>query len=419
LIKHNHFGFTYILLSVLLLSACQAAVTTNSPIGSLWDVTVENGKVDWSTASNLAQQQHTGFELANKTAKFDEVIFSEGNRLDEVQAAVRAMVEGQTESPRSDPVLGILGATSNQATARAASLANFFNVPMLIPSASGDNLLPANNLWAFQLSPPNSAYADYILGTVMTKQVLRSSSSSDLVTSVRVAILYEQNTYGENAAVATATAVLKQELEVTTYEKFKAEDPDPASLRVLVNKVLDGGAEVVFIISSDPLVAQDMVITFTSLVDLPTLPLLVGMAGGFTSQDFLNSAQSKNVFVLRQQFVTSDCPADIISLSAAQNYAALKLMEYAVQEASNVKVDKTTLLSLTKPDKMAAFREAVRDALKAASLDLPCLGQVAFDNSGQNKFPQFEIVMTTNGETHIITSAEFIAAVKHKIGAGG
>ena len=411
----------FILLLGLTLAACgPAAATSNTPIGSLWDVTVANGKVDWSAASSLAQEQHTGFELANKTAKFDEVIFSEGNRLDEVQAAVRAMVEGQTETPKSDPVLGILGATSNQATSRAAALANFFNVPMLIPSASGDNLLPVNNLWAFQLSPPNSAYANYILGTVMTKQILRSSSTSDLVTSVRVAILYEQNTYGENAAVATATAVLKQELEITTYEKFKAEDPDPASLRVLVNKVLDGGAEVVFIISSDPLVAQNMVFTFTSLVDLPSLPLLVGMAGGFTSQDFVNSAQSKNVFVLRQQFVTSDCPAEINSLSAAQNYAALKLMEYAVQEASKVKVDPASLLSVTpKVDVMATSREAVRDALKAASLNLPCLGQMAFDNSGQNKFPQFEIVKTSNGETRVITNAEFISAVKQKIGLDG
>ena len=410
-----------VLCLIMFVSACgPAAASSNTPIGILWDVPAGDGKVDWSVASSMAQEQHTGFELANKTAKFDEVIFSEGNRLDEVQDAVRIMVEGQTETPKSDPVLAMLGATSNQATARAAALANFFNLPMLIPSASGDNLLPVNNLWAFQLSPPNSAYANYIIGTVMTKQTLRSSSASDLVTSVRVAVLYEQNTYGENAAVATATAVLKQELEITTYEKFKAEDPDPASLRVLVNKVLDEGADVVFIISSDPLVAQNMVFTFTSLVDLPSLPLLVGMAGGFTSQDFVNSAQSKNVFVLRQQFVVSDCPADINSLSAAQNYAALKLLEYAVQEASQVQVDPTSLLSITpKVDTLAASREAVRDALKSASLNLPCLGQVAFDNSGQNKFPQFEIVQTSNGETRLISNAEFISAVKQKIGLDG
>lgn len=415
--RKNYFQIWILLLGLTLAACGPAAATSNTPIGILWDVAVEKGKVDWAAASNLAQEQHTGFELANRTAKFDEVIFSEGNRLDEVQSAVRAMVEGQVESPRSDPVVGLLGATSNQATSRAAALANFFNVPMLIPSAGGDNLLPVNNLWAFQLSPPNSAYANYILGTVMTKQALRNSSSSDLVTSVRVAILYEQNTYGENAAVATATAVLQQELEITTYDKFTAEDPDPASSRVLVNKVLDEGAELVFIISSDPLVAQDMVLTFTSLVDLPSMPLLVGMAGGFTSQDFVNSAQSKNVFVLRQQFVTSDCPEEIKSLSAAQNYAALKLMEYAVQEALKVKVDPTSLLSITqKVDVMATSREAVRDALKVANLNLPCLGQVAFDTTGQNKYPQFEIVQARNGETRVITNAEFISAIKQKIG---
>jgi ABC-type branched-subunit amino acid transport system substrate-binding protein len=417
-LARNRFFQVFVLLLGLTLAACgPAAATSNTPIGSLWDVTVLKGKVDWAAASNLAQEQHTGFTLANKTAKFDEVIFSEGNRQDDVQAAVRAMVEGRTETPKSDPVLGMLGATSNQATARAASLANFFNVPMLIPAASGDNLLPANNLWAFQLSPPNSAYATYLLGSVMTKQTLRADFS-DVTPTVRIAILYEQNTYGENAAVATATAAMQQELEISTYDKFSAENPDPARLRILVNQVLDEGAQVVFIISSDPLVAQDMVFTFNSLVDAQSMPLLVGIAGGFTSQDFVNSAQSKNVYVLRQQFGTVDCPAEINSLSAAQNYAALKLMEYAVQEASKVKIEKP-VLSLSKVDAMAASREKVRDALKAASVNLPCLGQVAFDNTGQNKFPQFEIVMTSNGETRIISPAEFITAVKQKIGSGG
>jgi ABC-type branched-subunit amino acid transport system substrate-binding protein len=417
LVRKIVFNFFFLLL-VFILAACgPAAATSNTPIGVLWDVSVSDGKVDWASASNLVQEQHTGLELANKTAKFDEVVFPEGNRLDEVQAAVRAMVEGRTESPKSDPVFAMLGATTNQSTTRAAALANFFNIPMLIPSASGDNLLPENNLWAFQLNPPNSAYADYILGSVMTQQTLRSSSASDLVTSVRLAILYEQNTYGENAAVATATAGLKQQLEITTYDKFTAEDPDPASLRVLVNKVLDGGADVVFIISSDPLVAQNMVFTFTSLVDTSSMPLLVGMASGFTSQDFVNSAQSKNVFVLRQQFATSDCPVEIKTLSAAQNYAALKLLEYAVQEASKVETIPTSWLSFTqKVDSMATAREAIRDALKVASLNLPCLGYVAFDNNGQNKYPQFEIVQTSNAVTRVISNAEFISAVKLKIG---
>jgi ABC-type branched-subunit amino acid transport system substrate-binding protein len=413
-------GLVGLLSLALIISACSpVTLSTNKPVGGLWDVTLTNGKMDWTDASNLVQEQHDGFELANQEAKFDEVSFSEGNNQDDVQLAVRKMVEGQTENPKSDPVLAMIGATSNQATSRAAALANFFNVPMIIPSASGDNLLPANNLWAFQLTPPNSAYANYILGTVLNKQTLRTNSSVDIPISMRIAILYEQNTYGENAAVATASAALQQEFEVTTYDKFTAKNPDPALMRVLANEVLDQGAQVVFIISSDPAVAQEMVFTFSGLVDPLAMPLLVGIAGGFSSQDFVNSAQANNVFVLRQQYVPTGCPDEINSINSAQNYAAVKLLEYALKQVSNQPLDTVAKLSLNNSDGLNLYRETVRDIIKGASLDLPCLGRVAFDNNGQNKFAKFEIVMTNNGRTRVITPAEFISAVKQILDAGG
>ena len=404
----------------LVISACgSVSLSKNKPIGGLWDVTLTDGTVNWTSASELVQEQHDGFELANQDAKFDEVNLSEGSNQDDVQLAVRKLVEGQTENPKSDPVLAMIGATTNQATARAAALANFFNVPMVIPSASGDNLLPSNNLWAFQLNPPNSSYANFIMGTVLNKQTLRSNSSVDISPSVNIAILYEQNTYGENAAVATASAALQQEFEVTTYDKFPAENTDPVQLRVLVNEVLDQGAQVVFIISSDPAVSQQLVFTFTSLADPVTLPILVGIAGGFSSQDFIHSSQAKYVYVLQQQFNSTDCPSDIKSINSAQNYAAVKLLDYAFKQVSNQPLDTVAKLSLTNPDGLNLYRETVRDIIKSANLNLPCLGQVAFDNTGQNKFAQFEIVMTSNGATRVVTNAEFISTVKQILGTGG
>jgi hypothetical protein len=78
----------------------------------------------------------------------------ESAQSDEVQVAVRELVE-------DEKVLALVGATSNEATMRAASLVNFFNLPMIVPTAGGDNLLPSNNLWAFRLSAPGSDYASY------------------------------------------------------------------------------------------------------------------------------------------------------------------------------------------------------------------------------------------------------------------
>ena len=403
---------------LLLLSGCKRSETAKMPVGGLWAASATNGEIDWKTASLLAQEQYAGFDLANEDAGFVEYSFAEGNRKDDVQMVVRAMVEGQ-QDPKTAPVVAILGGTTNEATTRAASLANFFNVPMIVPSASGDNLLSTTNLWAFQLSAPDSAYANYILGSVLTRQVLSSGLEDGFIPELRIAIFYEQNTYGESAAVATATQALKQEFEVVVYEKFDTDEPDASGLRILANKVIDLDAQVVFVISSKPEVAQQIVQTFTSLLDSLSMPVMIGMAGGFTSQEFLESPQAESVYVLRQQISEVNCPKEIDSLYTAQSYAAVRLLEYAVEEAAKTNLDLSKLsLDTVQVDELAVKREAVRDALKVANLELPCLGRVAFDNNGQNKQLRFEIIETQGSSNSRMPLDEFVLVVKQKLGLG-
>lgn len=414
MIKHIRSWGIALLLLAAILSACRPEAAQVISIGSLWDAPAENGQIDWAAASLLAGEANRGFELASQDAAFESLRFAEGNRQDDVQAAVRQLAEGQKDTPTARPVLALLGATSNEATARAAALANFFNLPMIVPSASGDNLLPSNNLWAFQLSAPNSAYARYLLGTVLTTQALGGGAEDESAPIARIAILYEQNTYGENAAVAAAEAAMQQNLEITVYDRFPAENANPTLLRGLANAVIDADAHIVILISSDPAAARLLAQTFKNLLDPRAMPVLVGMAGGFTSQNFLSSPEAEGVTVLRQQMQAEGCPADIQSLYAAQNYAAVKLLAYAVEEAPNLAADREQL-SLASADGISAYREAVRDALKAASLNLPCLGQVAFDNAGQNKFARIELITVENGAARVLPAEELVAAVKQRL----
>ena len=403
---------------LVLLSGCSRSSNIAAyPIGGVWNVPVEEGEADWDTASALAKEQHTGFSQANEDAGFTVYTFSEGNRKDNVQTAVRSMVEGQAEGPGIDPVIAVLGATSNEGTARAAALANFFNVPMLVPSASGDNLLPSNNLWAFQLSASNSAYAEYLLGSVLTQRTiaLGSDLEDDVTPEVRIAILYEQNTYGENAAVATATEALQQEFEIAVYEKFPAENPDPARLRTLVNQVVDQDVQIIFLISSQPDIARQVVETITDMLDPGSMPILIGLAAGFTSQEFADFYLAENVYVLRQKIDRSDCPEEIDTLYAAQNYAAVKLLQYAIEEAPSLESDKNKLFFARETD-LGTQRENLRDVLKAVDVEIPCLGPTAFDNAGHHKYPQFEIVKVADGESRIVPPGELIAIVQLKLG---
>ena len=407
-----------VLAMILMLSGCKRGETAQVPVGGLWEANASKGEVDWKTASLLAQEQYAGFDLANEDADFTAYSFGEGNRQDDVQMAVRNMVEGQAD-PKVAPVLAIMGGTTNEATTRAAALANFFNLPMIVPSASGDNLLPTTNLWAFQLSASDSAYADYIIGSVLTKQVLGSGLEDGFSPEVRVAVFYEQNTYGESAAVATATAALEQEFEIVVYEKFDTYDPDESGLRILVNEVINQDAQMVFLISSNPVVSQKIIDTFTSLLDPLSMPILVGMAGGFTSQEFLESGQAESVYVLRQQMSNGSCPKEINSLYSAQSYAAVKLLEYAVEESAKLDLDLSKLsVDSVKANPLSLQREAVRDVIKEANLELPCLGRVAFDNNGQNKQLRFEIIETEGSRNIQLPMDEFVIIVKQRLGLG-
>jgi len=410
----------FFLLALFSLSACARSTSTalNYPIGSVWNVPVEDGEVDWEAASVLAQEQHAGFLMANEAVDFNAYTFGEGNQKDDVQTAVRSMVEGQAEGA-DDPVAAILGATSNEATTRTVALANFFNVPMIVPSASGDNLLSDTNLWAFQLGASNSDYADYLLNTVLNKQIVYKGYEEGFEPEFRIAILHEQNTYGETAAVSAATFAMEQAYSIVVYEHFPADTPSEARLRALVNLALDKDAQMVVMISSNPDVALTLTKTFSELTSPQLRPLLVGLAAGFTSQEFMNSEFLDSTYVLHQQMDAGSCPAEIESLYAAQNYAAVNLLAATVHEVDTAPTLKDKKLAInTEAEKIMLYREALRDAIRATDLELPCLGRVAFDNAGQNKFLRFEIVTSEAQQTKILLPQDFVDIVRNKIDLG-
>jgi ABC-type branched-subunit amino acid transport system substrate-binding protein len=385
----------------MLLSACQVAAQFWGA-GILTASDAEAG----SGFARVAEEQIQGYQQAQKTEASALVwnYASEGSQQDDLQTAVRQMVE-------SEEVLIFAGATSNDATMRAAALSNFFNVPMLIPSSVADNLLPSTNLWAFRLSAPGSAHAAYLFQNVLNKQALRPAVGEPLGVD-RIAILYEQNTFGESAAVAAAKQAMQQELLIGVYAAFDPLNPDPNSLKSLVNQTRLESVDLVYLVSSDPGVAQRLVQEFQSQYSPESMPVLMAQSGGFASLSFLNSPQAGGVYILRQQINLENCPVTSGSLAEAQAYAAVYLMNYAVQESQPPSLPAKPALSLpqslSEVDQLNSRREAVRDALKNASLDVPCLGAVAFDNTGQNKLVNFELAVVRDGRIQPLSSETFL-----------
>ncbi|OQY36229.1 MAG: hypothetical protein B6243_03695 [Anaerolineaceae bacterium 4572_5.2] len=403
---------------LLFLSACaqsNSVSSQNFPIGGLWEVPVEdNGEANWGYASSIANEQHAGYTLARENLEdnsFQDIISGESNQQGEIQVAIREMVEDEEK-----PVVAVIGATTNEATMRAASLVNFFNVPMLVPSANGDNLLPSNNIWAFRLSAPGFTYANYMFGSVLTKINLIPISGAVIEPSLKIAILYEQNTFGESAAVATARAAMLQEIEIGVYASFSSETIDPDRMVRIMENMAENNVHLAYLITSDPAAARTLVQIFHSRFFKDAMPILVGQAGGFASAEFLESDEAESVYVVRQELVKDQCPTDIESLYEAQAYAAVYLLDQAVKQVEENQPAKQWYEWQAKQTEIAVFREEIRDALKQIRLKVPCLGMVAFDNTGQNKLLNFELVTVKGEQLSILETEDFLNSVRRRAG---
>lgn len=414
----KHGQFLFLLFLTLFLSSCVRANNTfnrSFPVGSLWKVPVdEDGEANWEYASSVASEQRTGYALAGQNLEnylLQDVVAGESSQEGDIQVAIRAMVEDE-----KDPVVAVMGATTNEATMRAASLVNFFNVPMLVPSASGDNLLPSNNIWAFRLSAPGSAYANYMFGSVLTKINLTAIENKDALPPLKIAILYEQTSFGESAAVATARAAMRQEIEIGVYASFSLEAIDTEEMVRVTKDMMDNNVHLAYLITSDPVIARTLIQIFHSRFFGDTMPVLVGQAGGFASAEFLESDDAEGVYVVRQAFVPEQCPTDIESLYEAQTYAAVYLLNQAIQQVEESQPAKKWYQLQKQQIEIAVFREEVRDVLKQMNLKAPCLGMVAFDTAGQNKVLNFELVIVEEEQLAVSTIEDFIKIVKQRAG---
>lgn len=419
-----------LLLSLALSSGCaqpKAAASGGLTVGSLWSAPAIDGVISWQSAYPMAIEQREGYLAGMKAASSlspDSKESSEGNQEDDVQVTIRRMAE-------IDKDIAVIGATTNEAAMRAASLVNFFNMPMLVPTAYGDNLLPANNLWAFRLNAPGSAYAAYFFDTVLPAAAPAVSAApaptdtpSETPSALKIAILYEQNTFGESAAVAAAHGAMKQAVNIGLYANFNPSTPDPDRLKTQIDTLKTENVNLVYLISSDPQVALMLVRAIRTAYAPGAAPVLVGQAGGFATLDFSASADAEGVFVLSQMLDRSNCPSEVKSISQAQMYAAVSLLDQAVTQVKESSTSARSALSFkirlpgagsstgSDASELTSLREKVRDTLKATNTKLPCLGKVAFDNSGLNKSLQFDLMLIHSGLA-VSSSAEELKAALH------
>jgi ABC-type branched-subunit amino acid transport system substrate-binding protein len=417
LLRINRYGKSIIvgLLVAIIAIGCSKATIGNQSVGVLTgDLTSGDSK----NAETLASEQQIGYELGlkNGNSGFKLVQKTEGDLEDDVQTAIRDMVEG-------NQIVALLGGTSNEATMRAASLTNFFNVPMVIPNADGENVIPSNNLWVFRLSAPSSAYAKYIFTEVIQKasptetDTNTSDSNSSQSGTLKLAIIYEKNTFGENAAVSSAQISMDQSIKIVFYGSFTTGEDNAQEIISLAQTVNESGANLVYVISDNPDEAISITKTLKDAFGSGLAPIILGQGSGFDSQTFLNSDNATGVYVIRQAINSTDCPAEINTISKARSYASIFLLKDAVSQANKNIISSKLFSNFTNKngDQISEQREKIRDSLKQTDMSVPCLGPVSFDNNGLNKVFSFEFLQVEKDKPTTVTADQFRTVVEQAV----
>jgi branched-chain amino acid transport system substrate-binding protein len=357
----------------------------------------------------IGQEQKDGYEFALQEINEAGGVFDcqielsykdegKGTDIETAQVAVMDLAD--------DGVVAVLGATSSDATMRAAAIASYFEVPMIIPAEIGDEVTQRGNQWIFRLSAANVTYANVAFDMI----------KSELGTVANTAILFERTAFGESAAVTAATSAMERGLDVVSYESFSSAAADYSEI---MEHVEASQPAAFYIISSNSSQAQSLL----NAIEDQNLDgsILVGQGSGFANRDFLytgnNNLKDDTENIMLALPWSKDMPwhgiekfcfefeayAGYPAVSHnVETYVALHLLVEALEEVVQNN-EEGWMDELEGEEFILGFREVLAQALKniRGSKNETVMGPVEFDATGQSSQGAI-LVQVIEGELYTV-----------------
>jgi branched-chain amino acid transport system substrate-binding protein len=341
----------------------------------------------------------------------------------------------------------LLGATTSTTSIPVAGVAEVYQVPLLIPSATSDLITDQGYNWVFRLPAPSKAFTSQAI------DFLRENGNASAKVDT-MAIVYEESDFGNATAVAAATQAAKHDIRVVAYEVFERGQDD--KMRDMLGQIKAQDPDALFFAINEPGDAA----TFLRLCNDMGLnpgkysggkegsggPLFLGGEGGFVDPLFLERAGplAENVLVItqwdedvtwgssrdfvaayRQTYGLGEGPVPMLSAGA---YAAISVAYEAVARAaykesglapnptstpggptSTIAVAPSTCTPVGGPgERRCPDRSALRDALREMGIETAfetIFGPIQFDGTGQNNHTAL-ITQVQSGSIEIIYPPE-------------
>ena len=295
-------------------------------------------------------------------------------------------VQGVSKLVDQDGVPIILGSYSSESTKAIVGTVTQRETPLIIPTATADNVMDSKSPWVFRICAGANDYAKETIAFLKANGAPKT-----------MAIVYENTNFGQSNMKAMTAAAKEAGINVVAVESYEAKSPD---YKAVLQRVKQANPEVIYFCSY--LLDATTLMRQSREVDLN--PKYFTSAGtGFAAAEFpTDKGAGKNAeytFSTSQWLPEAKWPgskefdAEFFkrfnshpAYHAIQAYAALKVAAAAINNAKSAEPAK------------------IRDAIKNINLPSTAFGPIKFDN-GQNQHPVL-ITQVQGGKYHVVFPAD-------------
>jgi branched-chain amino acid transport system substrate-binding protein len=306
-------------------------------------------------------------------------------------------VQGVSKLVDQDHVTMLLGAYSSENTKAIINPVTTHHIPLLIPTATADNVMDSKSPWVFRICAGANDYAK------ATIEFLKHNGAPKTI-----AIVYEKTNFGQANMQAMQEAAKAAGMNVVATEEYEAKAPD---YKAVLRRVKDKNPDVIYfcsyLLDATTLMRQSQEVDFN--------PKYYTSAGtGFAAAEFPTAkGAGKNAeytFSVSQWLADGPWPgskefdAEYFKRTGTHpQYHAMQAYQTLMTAAQAINNAKS--LDATK----------VRDALRDINLKTSAFGPIKFDANGQNQ--HVVLITQVQGGKYLVVYPANLAAAKPVIPA--
>jgi branched-chain amino acid transport system substrate-binding protein len=317
--------------------------------------------------------------LLGKAAELD--YYDDQSRPDQAVQGVSKLVD-------QDHVPIILGAYSSENTRAIVPAVTQKQVPLLMPTATADNVMQSGSPWTFRICAGSGAYATTTVAFL-----------KDMGAPKKMAIIYENTNFGQSNAQAMLEAAKQAGIEVVDSEAYQASSPD---YKTLLQRVKAKNPPVIYFASY----LLDATTLMRQAEQVGLNPAYYTSAGtGFAAAEFPTPDKGAGRNAEYTFSVSQWLPS--AKWKGSKEFDDKYLQRTGSHPAYHAMEAYITLLAAAEAIQKANSNDpkAIRDALRQLNMPETPFGPIRFDATGQNPHPVL-ITQVQGGQYRVVWPAD-------------